>query len=107
MPYLGDREEAHLHVPERDRVERAGEEDHLELPRLVFEHTRRNFGLVRIMIDRINSFAQVSPMQALAAQAHGHPGDRGQRETASEPSRRLRVIDSLTPPGSAANAGLR
>ncbi|MBX3363672.1 MAG: LOG family protein [Phycisphaeraceae bacterium] len=30
------------------------EEDHLDLPRLVFTHTRRNFGLVRLLIDRIN-----------------------------------------------------
>ncbi len=39
-------------------IERTGalpqEEDHLELPRLVFHHTRRNFGLVRLLIDRIN-----------------------------------------------------
>ena len=30
------------------------EEDHLELPRLVFHHTRRNYGLIRLLIDRIN-----------------------------------------------------
>jgi len=33
------------------------ERDHLELPRLVFHHTRHKFGLVRAMIERINSFA--------------------------------------------------
>lgn len=33
-----------------------GEDDHLSLPRLAFEHTRRAFGLLRIMIDRINAF---------------------------------------------------
>jgi len=32
------------------------EHDHLTLPRIVFEHTRYKFGLVRAMIDRINSF---------------------------------------------------
>jgi len=32
------------------------EEDHLELPRLAFTHTRRDFGLVRALIDRINDF---------------------------------------------------
>jgi len=32
----------------------AGEEEHLELPRLHFHHTRRAFGLVRKFIDRIN-----------------------------------------------------
>ncbi|MBX3373398.1 MAG: LOG family protein [Phycisphaeraceae bacterium] len=30
------------------------ETDHLELPRLVFHHTRRSFGRVRQLIDRIN-----------------------------------------------------
>lgn len=30
------------------------EDDHLHLPRLVFTHTRRDFGLVRKLIDRIN-----------------------------------------------------
>lgn len=32
------------------------ENDHLELPRLVFEHTRRDFGILRQMIDCINNF---------------------------------------------------
>jgi uncharacterized protein (TIGR00730 family) len=32
-----------------------GEEDHRELPRLVFTHTRHKFGLVRKLIDAINS----------------------------------------------------
>lgn len=30
------------------------EEDHLDLPRIVFTHTRRQYGLVRRLIDRIN-----------------------------------------------------
>jgi uncharacterized protein (TIGR00730 family) len=30
------------------------EEDNLDLPRLVFTHNRRKFGLVRLLIDRIN-----------------------------------------------------
>lgn len=30
------------------------EDDHLDLPRLVFTHTRSKFGLLRTMIDRIN-----------------------------------------------------
>ena len=34
-----------------------GEDDHLELPRVVFEHTRSNFARLRLLIDRINSFA--------------------------------------------------
>ncbi len=34
-----------------------GEDDHLELPRIAFRHTRRDIGLLRKMIDRINSFA--------------------------------------------------
>jgi len=33
-----------------------GETDHLELPRLIFHHTRRDFGLLRQMIDEINEF---------------------------------------------------
>lgn len=32
------------------------EEDHLDLPRIVFTHTRRQYGLVRRLIDRINEF---------------------------------------------------
>lgn len=32
------------------------ETDHLELPRLIFHHTRKDFGLLRVMIDTINSF---------------------------------------------------
>jgi len=35
----------------------AAEEDHLDLPRLCFEHTRRDFGRMRRLIDRVNSFA--------------------------------------------------
>jgi hypothetical protein len=46
-----------------------GEEDHLELPRLIFEHTRRQFGLVRIMIDRINSLEVEGIAQSAAAGA--------------------------------------
>ncbi len=34
----------------------AEEEDHLQLPRIAFEHHRRDFGLLRSMIDRINSY---------------------------------------------------
>jgi uncharacterized protein (TIGR00730 family) len=34
------------------------ERDHLDLPRIVFSHTRHKFGLVRALIDRINSFAE-------------------------------------------------
>ncbi len=33
------------------------ERDHLDLPRIVFTHTRYKYGLVRALIDRINSFA--------------------------------------------------
>ncbi len=33
------------------------EHDHLGLPRIVLTHTRHKFGLVRALIDRINSFA--------------------------------------------------
>lgn len=33
-----------------------GETDHLELPRLVFTHTRKEFGKLRQLIDEINNF---------------------------------------------------
>ena len=33
------------------------ERDHLDMPRLAFQHTRHHFGLVRRLIDRINSFS--------------------------------------------------
>ncbi len=40
-----------------------GESDHPDLPRLVFRHTRHKFGLIRTLIDRINSFeAMPEPM---------------------------------------------
>jgi uncharacterized protein (TIGR00730 family) len=32
------------------------ENDHLELPRIAFEHNRKHFGLLRALIDRINAF---------------------------------------------------
>lgn len=32
------------------------ETDHLELPRLVFQHTRNHFGKLRLLIDAINNF---------------------------------------------------
>jgi uncharacterized protein (TIGR00730 family) len=35
------------------------EEDHLDLPRIAFTHTRRGFGLLRRLIDRINEFDPV------------------------------------------------
>ncbi len=34
----------------------AEENEHLDLPRLTFQHTRRQFGLVRALIDQINAF---------------------------------------------------
>jgi uncharacterized protein (TIGR00730 family) len=34
-----------------------GEQDHLDLPRLTFAHTRSRFGRLRMLIDRINTFA--------------------------------------------------
>ncbi len=37
------------------------EDDHLDLPRLVFTHTRHKFGLVRALIDRINQCDPVEP----------------------------------------------
>src|SRR5262249_9912610 len=33
-----------------------GEEDHLELPRIAFMYTRRQYGVLRRLIDRVNDF---------------------------------------------------
>ena len=38
-----------------------GEDDHLDFPRLVFHHTRRQFALLRALIHRINGFAGPDP----------------------------------------------
>ena len=42
------------------RIEQCGphrdESDHLDLPRVIFHHTRSRLGIVRALIDRINSF---------------------------------------------------
>lgn len=35
-----------------------GENDHLDLPRIAFTHTRRQFGLIRRLIDRINELSE-------------------------------------------------
>ena len=32
------------------------EDDHLDLPRIAFEHNRRKFGLFRALIDRVNAY---------------------------------------------------
>ncbi len=44
----------------RGRIERSGplrgETDHLEMPRIAFEHTRYRLGMVRRLIDRLNDF---------------------------------------------------
>jgi uncharacterized protein (TIGR00730 family) len=37
-----------------------GEDDHLDLPRVIFPHTRHHYGLVRRLIDRLNSFADAN-----------------------------------------------
>jgi uncharacterized protein (TIGR00730 family) len=43
-----------------------GEDDHLDLPRLCFEHSRRDYGLMRRLIDRINEFARDVPLDDAA-----------------------------------------
>ncbi len=35
------------------------EEDHLQLPRIAFHHNRRNYGLLRCLIDRLNDLGSV------------------------------------------------
>jgi hypothetical protein len=40
------------HLQQRGAL--SGEDDHLELPRLVFAHTRRDYGRVRALIDAVN-----------------------------------------------------
>ncbi len=63
---LGDAEIETLNVEFGDlvkegRIEQTtaleGEQDHLDLPRLAFVHSRSKFGRLRMLIDRINSFA--------------------------------------------------
>jgi uncharacterized protein (TIGR00730 family) len=48
------------HLVASGRIEQCGalesEEDHLGLPRLAFHHTRRAYGNVRALIDRVNGF---------------------------------------------------
>ena len=55
-----------------------GESDHLELPRLVFEHTRRQYGALRSLIDRINSFAEES------TKARTQEGTKAQRHVGTK-----------------------
>lgn len=52
-----------------------GEQDHLQLPRLAFIHTRSKFGRLRMLIDRINSFAAVRGMGGPPAPPPGEVTD--------------------------------
>ncbi len=56
---LNDRFAAHLVAAGKIEATGAlpGETDHLELPRLAFQHNRRRYGLLRQLIDRINEAA--------------------------------------------------
>jgi uncharacterized protein (TIGR00730 family) len=45
----------------------SAEDEHLELPRLVFAHTRRDYGRVRALIDAINRCAPAAPQRPSAA----------------------------------------
>jgi len=47
------------------------EEDHLDLSRIVFTHTRRQYGLLRQLIDRINEFEPAPEDAAAATRASG------------------------------------
>lgn len=51
------------------------EEEHLDLPRIAFTHTRRDYGLVRRLIDRINDLA-IDSGAAPQPLAPPHPADR-------------------------------
>ena len=53
---LADQAELRPRVREGDAGEIEVEEDYLDLPRIAFTHTRSKFGLIRKLIDRINSF---------------------------------------------------
>jgi hypothetical protein len=48
-----------------------GEKDHLELPRLAFEHARGQYGKLRAMIDRVNGFAKVGAARDIPVIAKG------------------------------------
>jgi uncharacterized protein (TIGR00730 family) len=54
-----------MDLVQSERIEQTkalpAEQDHLELPRLIFHHTRRAWGRVRQLIDRINEFGAESP----------------------------------------------
>ncbi|MEO1007772.1 MAG: LOG family protein [Planctomycetota bacterium] len=55
---LGVLNESFASLVKEGRITQGGpledEDDHLDLPRIVFAHTRRDFGVVRRLIDRIN-----------------------------------------------------
>jgi uncharacterized protein (TIGR00730 family) len=56
----------------------SGEDDHLDLPRLAFHHTRRQYGLLRAMIARINGFAEAAARaegRQLTSSVEGRDGD--------------------------------
>lgn len=44
-------------IEQCDALVAEGEREHLEMPRLKFSYTRRDYGRLRLMIDRINDFS--------------------------------------------------
>ncbi|MHC4348571.1 MAG: hypothetical protein ACYS15_08590 [Planctomycetota bacterium] len=51
-----------------------GEDDHLDLPRLAFHHTRRQYGLLRALVHRINGFAEPDAPVASKVDGAGNAG---------------------------------
>ena len=49
------------------------ENDHLDMPRLAFTHTRHQFGLVRRLIDRVNGFTGLTG--CTSENGHNDPGN--------------------------------
>jgi uncharacterized protein (TIGR00730 family) len=51
-----------------------GEDDHLDLPRLAFHHTRRQYGRLRTLVFRINGFADADTQLASRVDGAGDAG---------------------------------
>ena len=76
--------------PRRDRAVPAyvREEEHLDPPRIAFTHTRRDSGLVRRLIDRINDLASTRAPPAA-------PGSAASRRPSAGPQLALHRISTL------------
>lgn len=51
------------------------EREFLQLPRIVFRHTKHKFGRVRALIDRLNDFDPIGPAVPITESAHPYPSE--------------------------------